>query len=430
MKHREFRRLIWPIGILLMSVSPIPTSAVDTPAATAPIPFSTRAEALPFPPDAREVEFDATFDEIEFTSGSSLASLAEFYQRELLRRGWIEDPSALEGDEERLEKTFNHEGAQLLLELDVQSDWVAVSLECEGLDFSQTSDPAALIAAGVPQPRSYVFLQKEVPRPSEIQDVEYSSDSCHFKSPLALQAAFDFYNQALPGKGWRESRRPIVTEDRRYTEFTRGPEEMSVNVFTHEVGSRIILGYESQNPEPIVPPLNAVPATAIPGLAEKLAKEEAARTAVDVSRNMGSATVTLAGTKYIFKHVAAYRTQDDGDETTRLVFSEQPIPLPQLQAKLVKEGNVSFGDLYENSYPGHLELTVRESVSFYFNVGGTAMGNSIDNPESTLKVDKERVQGGIKMREPQEHFDDKVLIELSLEAGVLTPQTKLAKPAP
>jgi hypothetical protein len=155
------------------------------------IAFSTRAEALPFPPDAREVEFDATFKDVEFRTGSSLASLAAFYRAEMTRRGWQEDEAAASSEDDAVEMTFGHDGAEVVVELDVRSDGVVVSFDCEGLDFSQASDPAALVAAGVPQPRSYLFLQKEIPRPQEIHDVEYQGTPATSNSPLALQAAFD-----------------------------------------------------------------------------------------------------------------------------------------------------------------------------------------------------------------------------------------------
>ncbi|MDA0658628.1 MAG: hypothetical protein O2931_09435 [Planctomycetota bacterium] len=134
------------------------------------VPFSARVEALPYPPDAREIELDATFHGIEFRSGSSLASLDAFYRRELRQRGWIEDESAAKRDEESSDMTFTQDNARLDIELDVYSKEIAVNIDCEELDFGRSTDPAALAAAGVPQPRSYLFLQKEIARPSEIQE--------------------------------------------------------------------------------------------------------------------------------------------------------------------------------------------------------------------------------------------------------------------
>jgi hypothetical protein len=424
MKLENLRLAMLIVGVLFICTAPVLGAPGSAP--SAPTPFSAHAEALPFPPDAREIEFDATFDDIEFTSGSSLPSLADFYRRELPKRGWKEDVSAAEIDEESAELTFQHDQAQVVLELDEQSDGVAVSFDCEGLDFGQTSDPAKLMAAGVPVPRSYLFLQEEIPRPTEVQDVEYGSDACHFKSPLALQAAFDFHVKALQDKGWRESRRPIITADRRYTEFQRGPHEVSVNVFAHEVGSRIILGYESQTKEPLVPPLAEVGALAQSG--QKLPAGKApARVAVEVSKNTGSATFTLNGHKQVFKHAVAYRTVSDGEDKTQLVFSAQPIPYQKLQDLLAKEDSFSFYDIYPGSFPAHLTVSVNGFISFYYHSGGTTLGNSIEEPERDLKVDKERIQGTVKMPQAQESFDDKIQVDFAIDAAILTPHTQLDK---
>ena len=40
-------------------------------------PFSAKAEALPFPPDAHDLKFHTTFDLIYFSSSSSLAAVTE-----------------------------------------------------------------------------------------------------------------------------------------------------------------------------------------------------------------------------------------------------------------------------------------------------------------------------------------------------------------
>ena len=125
--------------------------------------------------------------------------------KNFLSRGWTEDESAAEIEADAVELTFKHDEAQIEMEFDADSDGVDVSFDCEGLDFSKTGDPAALIAAGVPQPHSYVFLQKELPRPTSVQDVQYSSDACHFKSTLALADAFGFFDKSLKGSGWRET---------------------------------------------------------------------------------------------------------------------------------------------------------------------------------------------------------------------------------
>ena len=394
--------------------------------------FSARAVAIPFPPDAREVEFGAQFGKIEFKSGSSLGALEDFYRRTMRLRGWIENEAEAEGDDESAELTFEHEGAQVVVELEADSDeGVSVRMDCEGLDFEGTNDPAALLAASIPQPRSYLFLQDKIPRPEKVQDMEYGSDECHFKSPMAIQAAFDFYGKTLKELGWRESRRPIITDERRYTEFKKGEITVSVNIFSDEVGARIILGYENPAKEAVVPPLAEVASSRPRKQADHPdgdgdhAADTTEKVAVDVSRNKGTATVTLGNDKYSFQHVAAFQTKEGGDTKTMVVFSDRPIPLQRLQAMLVEKEDFRFDDLFEFDSPGRLIVEVGAFGGFSFNSGGVAIAASIDEADSDVKVEAGRVSGTIKMAEPKKLFDDTFQIAATVDAGVMTPNTKL-----
>lgn len=398
----------------------------------APVAFSTQAEALPFPPDAREVEFDATFDDIEYRSSSSMPALAAFYRNELAKRGWALEDESIVVEDDSVEMTFFHDGYQVDVDLDERSDDVAVTIECEGLDFSNSGDPEKLAAAGVPQPRAYLFLQKELPRPEMVDGESYRSDACHFKSPLQLQAAFDFYVQALKQSGWRETRQPIVTADRRYTEFKKGRIEVGVNIFSDAVGSRIILDYENEAKVTVIPPLPPVDDVPASGM---IAKEGAApnlppKVAVDVSANRGTASIVVGGKTSTFKHVAAYRTKEDDEAKTRILFCEQAIPLQRLQALLAKDGDFDFGELFQTGYPGHLILEVSDRVRFSFNDGGVAMSDSFEEPAGDFKVESGRATGAIKMPQPKKFFDETYQISVSVDAGIITPDTTLGATPP
>jgi hypothetical protein len=398
--------------------------------------FSPLVKSLPFPPDAREIEFQKVFKEINYQSGSSLASLTDFYQRELKKRGWEHDDSALVQEKDRCDMTFKHDGAKIVLELRQRSDYTDVSLDCKGLDFTGADDPAGLLAAGVPQPRSYLYLQKEVKRPETIQDVVYRDDECHFKAPLALQDAFDFYLKALKSAGWQESRRPIITKDRRYTEFQRGALKLSVNIFAHEVGSRIILGYEDDRKDPVVPPLAAVAATTptagntnSKSKGDKKAGDKKAVTpampAVDVSKNTGSATVTHGSEKFVLKYVAAYQSKSDGESRTTLLFCERPLPLERMQQMLATKDNVSVLDLYDGAPPNCLRVNVNGFTSFFFTMRSGGIGDSIENSDHDIKLEQGRVRGKLKMSEPKKVFDDPFQLEATIDAAVMTPTTRI-----
>jgi hypothetical protein len=118
-------------------------------------------------------------------------------------------------------------------------------MDCRGLSFAGTSDPAGLVALGLPQPRAYVFLQKEIKLPPNVRDLEFDGgDRMLFKSDLKLPQAFDQIGQQLRAKGYRETRGALLESKRRYTEFAKGKIEISVNMFTDGAGSRAVLTYE------------------------------------------------------------------------------------------------------------------------------------------------------------------------------------------
>ena len=402
-------------------------------APTSPVVFSPQAEALPFPPDAREVEFDATFDDIEYRSSSSMPSLVEFYRKELATRGWALEEESIVVEDDSVEMTFFHDGYQVDVDLDKRSNDVAVAIECEGLDFSNSSSPAKLVAAGVPQPRANLFLQKELPRPKIVEGESYYGDACRFKSPLALQAAFDFYVQALKKNNWRETREPIVTGDRRYTEFKKGRVEVGVNVFSDAVGSRIILSYENETKEPVIPPLPPVAGELAGGMVatDGAAQQDTPKVAIDASANRGTASIVVGSKASTFKHVAAYRTKEDDETKVRLLFCEQAIPLQRTHTLLTKDGEFEFNELYPTGYPGHLELEVSDRVRFSFNDGGVAMSDSFEGATGEFKAVAGRASGEIKMQEPKEFFDDTYLISTSVDAAIMTPDTTLGSvPAP
>ena len=207
---------------------------------------------------------------------------------------------------------------------------------------------------------------------------------------------------------------------------------MGVNVFTDEVGSRIVLDYESETKETVVPPLPdphaALTKTTAGNDAPPTAAPEPVRI-VDISKNKGTATITLEGKKYTLTHAAAYRSKQNGEKTVQLLFADKPIPFARLQELLLTEDDVDMSDLFESSWPGHIRISVGQYISFSFNSGGVGVGNSIDDPVNELKITKDRVTGTLKMREPIEVFDDKMFVETTID-GVLTPNTSRGELTP
>jgi len=209
------------------------------------VEFTADVRQLPYPTDAREIQFGAVFRRLGFESPSSLPALSKFYSTEMAKRGWRVTETDIEDDEVTV--TFQHGEAEVELNLDLSSDRVGVSMDCKGLSFDGTDDPAKLVELGVPQPEAYLVLQREFKLPDGYRDQEYDlGERRLFKSTLELSELYKFLTLQLRRKGYRETRRPIISDTRHYSTFARSGVEISVNAFAHEIGSRVILSYEKK----------------------------------------------------------------------------------------------------------------------------------------------------------------------------------------
>jgi hypothetical protein len=395
--------------------------------------FSPQATALPFPPDARNLEFVAWTRDIKFNSNSPLKSIAALYLKEMASRGWEHDESAAVVENEKIDLTFKHGGVKVEVELRQWSKEVRANLDCENISFAGTDDPAKLAAAGIPVPKAALFVQKELPLPEGAVNVQFTGEGSMFKSSLKLQEAFDYFLKLAPAKGFRESRRPIITETRRYTEFRKGAAQLDVNIFTDAVGSRIILRYKDEANERPVPPLAAVASLPIQGGgAGKVAANETTAspigtTPIDVTSNKGSAAINYNGKPYTFSNVACFQTKSRGNQTM-VVFSAKPVPFQKLQAMISTKNDFSYGDLYELGAPDRLILQLGDNLSFTFALSSTYVGNSVDNPVNEMKVEADRVRGTLKMP-PREIFrNEQFSFTASVDAAIITPSTRIVGP--
>ena len=326
---------------------------------------SAEAIHLPFPPDARKLEFDATFEDIEFVSGSSLESLADFYRAQMSARGWEEDSSGASNSEVEVGMTFKHGAAEVVVEMAKNSDGeVDVALDCEELTWQGVNDPAALAAIGVPQPRRVFFLQTDAPRPDGFFELEFDDDACEFKSKLAPEDAANFFIRELQRRRWKPGEsRPFLTDNLCTLEYCAGRCDAG-----HYDLSQPKPGWQpdqdrlrNETPEPAIPPLGAIvrvrpspEAATDPSPAPSASPATAAP--VDFSTTKGSATVTYGGKKQIFQHAVAYQSPVYGDDRVMVLFSNRTIPFEKLQQSLNTDEDFSFSDLYRYSSPDTFSL--------------------------------------------------------------------------
>lgn len=423
-------------GLLFVLFWGVPASA--QPSQPPSKSFSNAAKALPFPPDARNVEFDTTFKDIEYTCQSSPAALAEFYRKQMATRGWSENADAARVDDDSIELTFRHGEAEVTIEFDQGTDEVDVSLDCEGLTWEDAGNPEALAAAGVPQPEAHIFLQRNLPRPKDAHEIEFEGGECKFKSLLAFEKAYDWYIAEMPKQGWQEvSSKRFLGKFGRKSVFRKGPVilEIDTNKNHQGEGSRIAAKYSSSQPEREMAPLAVAgaPAASPRGPADskpKLAEVERQQV-VDVSKNKGKATVTVGQQRFVLTHVAAFQEEDDPKQVN-ILFCDKPIPYAKLQQQLAKEDSVSILDLYGFASPVFLVLRLSENyTSFSYSAPGVGIGQGIDDDNLIREVKPEgvRVSGRVALREPDEIFDEPFHVETAFDSVVLRPDTSLGAAA-
>lgn len=397
--------------------------------------FSDEATALPFPPDAQELEFTAWSGDISYKSQSPLKSLAAFYVKEMTGRGWTHDESAAKVEDDRIKLLFKHGASKIEVSLRQSSKAVDVDLDCEKLKFNGVDDPATLAAAGIPVAKSALLVQKEFPLPEVAGKVQFTAEGCTFKSPLSLADAFAYFMKLVPSKGFKESRKPILSDSRKYTEFKKGSAQVSVNIFTDAVGSRIILEYKDDSKK-----TTAAPLPVVASLPFKVGGAESAPTGgttpaapsggtpVDVTGNKGSATVNYNGKQYVLKNVAAFQTKNRVGSTT-LVFAAKPIPYNKMQALVIKDSGFSYGDLYEGAGPDHLVVDIGSYLGFNFAIPGIGIGSGIDDAVNEMKVEGGRVVGTLKMPRKEIFKKEPFEFAVTIDAGIITPSTRTAGPA-
>lgn len=409
-----------------------PMDEVDSPPPPEQRAFSSKAKDLPFPPDAREVEFDSSFEDVEYISASSLESLAKLFREQMPTRRWQEDTEEASFEDDEIELTFGHGEAEVVVNLSKNSDGtVDVELDCEELSWEGIDDPAGLLAAGVPQSRSYLFLQSDVPRPEEIFELEFEYEACEFKSTETPREAAAYYIAEMVKLSWQPTRSsPFVTDDLCRFEYQKGPISLDFSIFANSDpnGSRINIRYENESAEDTVPPLEAVVGPtrdAEPRAGDPPRTMTPQTPPVAPSASTGLASVTFGSDTYVLKHVAAHQHEDYGRETVLIEFADRPIPLQKLQEAVDSDDALSVHDLYGSASPVTFGIFInkdRMSVSLSVPSIGVGIGGHVpENPVREVKAEGGRVIGTVKTTQPKEVLSRNLQFEATINAAIVRP---------
>ena len=179
--------------------------------AAAPQATASKTPPLPLPADAKEVEYDADRGAVDFTSGSTIKAVTEFYRAEMKRQGWNEASPAVERPAlVMLNYTKDDDGVSLMI--NQAGDKTMVSANGTGLKTAaaKAAPPSAedlevTETAGLPVPKAHEMAVGEKTGVRKAVKAEV-------RLPLAV--TLDFYRRELGKRKWQEqSKGAVVAAD-------------------------------------------------------------------------------------------------------------------------------------------------------------------------------------------------------------------------
>ncbi len=170
-------------------------------------------EELPWPADARQVEFSDELSIVRAQTSSDVESTARYYMREMKALGWTPN-SLVEVLDDSARIVFGADLDRLvLLRLSRQDDATRIAIERISSDelvaMFRTEEPPAqeqAVESVVKSPEPPGPNARRLPLPPDARDVEYDAEDeeIRFTSPQKIRQLVKFFREELVDHGWSE----------------------------------------------------------------------------------------------------------------------------------------------------------------------------------------------------------------------------------
>jgi hypothetical protein len=170
---------------------------------------------IPLPETARDVNFESGGGTLEFTSPSSVRSIADFFRSNLKRSGWRSQPSVIDKPN-MVELDFVKAGKDLSITILKMGPGVSVSAHGSGLQAAgakpdQSAADNESPAGGAPAPAADDLVAEEsgglpVPRRHTMSEGTQTPFRRELNAnvPLDLAVVLEFYRRELGSRNWKE----------------------------------------------------------------------------------------------------------------------------------------------------------------------------------------------------------------------------------
>jgi hypothetical protein len=212
---------------------PVPTTEPTAEAEKLVEPVAAEMPDIPIPTDAQDVNYEAEFGEITFTSPAQIKDLVKFYRQELRKKDWVEDEVvALVEDTVGLLE-FSKDEATLSLFLLHPTAETEVTISGSGLavpaDTSTETTPELGSELSPVEPEELVAEDKDgLPVPSNYEN--FMDESTPFRrfintnSPAPVKALAEFYSRELSTWGWTALPSTVSATDTEATQLFENPD--------------------------------------------------------------------------------------------------------------------------------------------------------------------------------------------------------------
>jgi hypothetical protein len=215
------------------------------------------ARALPLPPNARKVEYDADASEITFTSESSTTELARFFRDKLVGHGWEEEAlaSVITAQVASLNLTGKDEADLSITMINLGlGGGTEVTISVDGLSFAE-AEPGNVPdrpSGSPPPPSEEVTAEDRDGLPVPSNNTEFSRERTPFRTtlttatPSSLADMVAFYRKHLAAAGWEEAADEAKVEDESARLVFSGKDGKMVATFTRaDDATRVELAIKS-----------------------------------------------------------------------------------------------------------------------------------------------------------------------------------------
>lgn len=209
----------------MMRDAGVPAGAMSPPSPNAPRggdapvqplrPLAGSSAPIPLPDTAQDVDFDADDGTLQFTSGSSVQSIAEFFRASLKQSGWRARPSVI-NTATMAELQFTKGNKDLSITVMKMGPSTNVNARGAGLQVAARQPDAPASAQGTapsasPPPSAEDLAVEEsagLPVPRRRTMVEGTQTpfrrELNASVPLDLPVVLDFYRRELSNRSWKE----------------------------------------------------------------------------------------------------------------------------------------------------------------------------------------------------------------------------------